>query len=307
MRKDGPMISVDPTVRGEELGYALRELREQAHLSLADVAARIDLSVTTLSRMENGKRTAATEDVAAMLAIYRTTGPQRSRLLALAREVDLRGWWQPDRPPFAQRQQTLISLESRAMAITNFEGMAIPGLLQTGEYSRSLMIECGHVPEEEVESRMVTRLRRHSILLRDRPPHLVALIDELALHRVIGGCDVLRRQLDHLVELSVRSNIDIRVIPNRRTHAGINGAFTVLRRRAGEPVVFLENLTSSLFLEERDEVERYQYAIRELLAHSLGAVESARHIAEQARALDVEGTHPDEQRLQHADLAQEQL
>ncbi|SFB20783.1 Transcriptional regulator, contains XRE-family HTH domain [Amycolatopsis marina] len=284
------MTEPDPTVRGQELGEALRGLRERAGLSLADAAKRIDASASKLSRLENGKRAAPIEDVAALLAVYGTTGRPRTQLLGLAREVGERGWWQRNRPSFAERQNTLVSLESRALTITNFEGMTVPGLLQTGEYTRSLMIECGHVPENEVEARMVTRLRRHSILRRQSPPGLVAIIDELALHRLIGGPDVLRRQLDHLVELATYPNIELRVVPNDGSaHAGINGAFTVLRRPEGTPVVFLENLTSSLFLEERHEIARYEYATRELLARALDAAQSVRRIAMLARRLDAGG------------------
>lgn len=312
----------DPTVRGQELGEALRALRRRAGLGIDDAAVRIDASKSTLSRMENGKRTAAAEDVAALLAVYGSTGPERTRLLTLAREADVRGWWQHDRPPFAQRQQTLVSLESRALAITNFEGMSIPGLLQTGEYTRAMMLESGLIPHEEVEGRMVTRMHRHAVLRRDRPPRLLALIDELALHRVIGGRDVLRRQLEQLVETATRPNVDIRVVPNTRAHAGINGAFTLLQRPEGEPVVFLENLTSSLFLEEKHEIERYEHATRELLRHSLDAAQSVRHIAALARRMDTgdpaaygtgrggpddEGTPPDDYRAEHAELAHEQL
>ncbi len=295
----------EPTVRGQELGQLLRAYRERAELSLADVGARIDASASKISRMENGKRYASTEDVAAMLALYRVTGPQRAELLALARESGRRGWWQRDTPGFVERQQTLISLESRARAITNFDDTIVPGLLQTGEYTRSMMIESGLVADDEVENRMVTRLQRHSVLLRSHPPYLMAIIDELALCRMIGGRDVLRRQLQHLVELAARPNIDIRVVPNTRTHAGVNGAFTVLRRAEGSPVVFLENLTSSMFLEEPQEIERYEYATRELLTHALDTAQSVEHIAAQANRLDVEGLDPHEQGPYRDQLAEE--
>lgn len=190
----------DPTVRAEELGQALHALRVGTELTLADAGTMIDASASKVSRIEGGKRGVAVEDVAALLAVYRVTGPCRAELLALAREADRRGWWQRHRPDFPERQRTLISLEARAATITNFEGMNVPGLLQTGEYTRSMMIESGIVPDGEVEQRMVTRLDRHAVLRRRDAPKLVAIIDELALHRVVGGPDVMRRQLEYLVE-----------------------------------------------------------------------------------------------------------
>lgn len=298
------MNEPDPTVRGQELGEALRALRESVGLSLAEAGARIDASASKISRLETGKRPAAPDDVAALLATYRTTGPRRSELLALAKEVSERGWWQRDHPSFGERQQTLISLESRALAITNFEGMTIPGLLQTGEYTRSMMTESGLVPEDQVENRMVTRMHRHAVLRRQNPPRFIALIDALALERVIGGVDVLRRQLEYLIELSARPHIDIRVVPNAgRAHAGVNGGFTVLRRPDGGPVVFLENLTSSLFLEEPLEIARYQSATRELLAQSLDLAQSLECIAALAKRLDAGGHEPDEDRPHQPELA----
>jgi transcriptional regulator with XRE-family HTH domain len=271
---------MDLTVRAEELGDELRRLREEAGLSLEVAGERIDASATKMSRIENGLREGSTEDVSALLAVYGYTGPRRTELLTLAREVERRGWWQRNRPDFAERQRTLINLEAKADLIVNFEGMNIPGLLQTGEYTRALMMECGMVPESEIETRMVTRMRRHSVLMRQRPPRLVAIIDELVLNRMIGGPDVLRRQLDHLVTTAEDPNIQLRVVPNTGAHSGVNGSFELIRRRGGHKVVFLENLTSSLFLEEAKEIETYEKAIRSLLNRALPAEESVRLITE---------------------------
>ncbi|MEO6086128.1 MAG: helix-turn-helix transcriptional regulator [Umezawaea sp.] len=271
---------MDLTVRAEELGDELRGLRERAGLSLERAGEQIDASATKMSRIENGLREGSAEDVSALLAIYGCGGPRRAELLTLAREVERRGWWQRNKPDFAERQRTLIGLEAKADLIVNFEGMHIPGLLQTGEYTRALMNECGMVPTIEIEGRMVTRMRRHAVLLKERPPRLIALIDELVLHRMIGGPDVVRRQLEHLVEAACLPNTTLRVVPNSGAHAASAGAFELVRRPAGHKVVFLENLTSSLFLEEPQEIETYEQAIRLLLARALSAEESVRLITE---------------------------
>lgn len=268
------------TVRAEELGDELRRLRERGDLSLEQAGELIDASATKMSRIENGLREGTTEDVSALLAIYKCVGPRRTELLTLAREVERRGWWQRNKPEFAERQRTLMNLEAKADLIVNFEGMNIPGLLQTGEYTRALMIESGIVPAAEVEDRMITRMRRHAVLLKQQPPRLLAIIDELALHRMIGGPNVLRRQLDHLMEAAGQPNITVRIVPNSGGHAGANGAFELVRRPGGHKVVFLENLTSSLFLEEAAEIETYETAIRLLLARALDAEESMRLITE---------------------------
>ncbi|MFD0202225.1 MULTISPECIES: helix-turn-helix domain-containing protein [Saccharothrix] len=277
---------VDMTVRAEELGGQLRALRTKAGLSLEDAGEHIAASAAKVSRMETGKSGCAVEDVAGLLAVYQCVGRRRVELLALAREVDRRGWWQRDKPGFAQRQQTLINLESKADLIVSFEGMNVPGLLQTGEYTRALMIECAMVPVDEVENRMVTRMQRHAVLLKHGPPQLTAFIGELVLHQVVGGPNILRRQLDHLVEAAQIPNITLRVLPNVGVHPGVNGGFELVRRSSGNKVVFLENLTSSLFLEEKDEIEAYEQAIRTLADRALTAEESARLITRLARRLD---------------------
>ncbi|MFD9892359.1 helix-turn-helix domain-containing protein [Amycolatopsis sp. NPDC059027] len=295
------MADSDPTVRAQELGAAMRELREEAGFTVRAAGERIDVSASKISRIETGKNAIAVEEIAALLAVYEVTGPRRAKLIALAREADQRGWWQRSAPTFAERQETLISLESRALMITNFELIAIPGLLQTGEYTRAIMVESGLIEDGDVEKRMVTRLQRQSVLMRRQPPGLVAIIDEFALRRVIGGRAVQRRQLEHLVVMAQRPNIVIHVVPNDdRGHAAIAGGFTVLRRPEGGPVVFLGNHTSSLFLEEPPEVLQYEEVTRQVLLRALGPAESAEYIAEQATLLDT--GEPRENPSQRADL-----
>ena len=284
------MTDPDPTVRGQELGEELRKLRDTAGMSLHDAARKIDASASKLSRLETGRRHPPVEDVAALLAIYGITGGRRGELLDLARGAERRGWWQRNRPDFTERQRTLVSLESKATRITNFEPVVVPGLLQTGEYTRAIMVESGMVDEEDLEHHMMSRMRRHSVLLRQYPPEVVALIDELVLHRVIGGKDVLRRQIEHLLQWSLRPHVTIRVIPNEKAHAGTIGPFAVIAQPSGPTVTFLENLTSSLFIETADEVEHYRRAIRTLSSCALDEQQSVQLMTEVATSLDAERT-----------------
>lgn len=289
------MTDEEPTVRAQELGKILRALREEANLSVRSAGAKISASASKISRLENGKGAVVVADVSGLLAIYGVTGPHRKKLLGLAEEAAQRGWWQRASPTFAERQETLISLESSALTITNFELAVIPGLLQTGEYTRAIMIESGLVDEDDVEARMITRLQRRSVLMRRRPPGFLAIIDEFAVHRVIGGRDVLRRQLEHLIELADQPNIAIRIVLNAdRGHSSLNGGFVVLRRPDGGPVVFLGNLTSSLFLEDPDEIEQYERATRELLTHALDPAQSVQYLARKVRQLDTGAAHEDQ-------------
>lgn len=170
--------------------------------------------------------------------------------------------------------------------------MMVPGLLQTGEYARAVMTESGHVPAGEIEDRLVVKLRRHSVLQRQNPPRLLAIVDELALRRPVGGAEVLRRQLEHLVRESGRPNIAVRVVPSDRANVGYAGPFQILERSDAHTVVFLENLASSLFLEERKETDVYIQAAHSLLARALDEKESVDLIAAMARELDTEAGVP---------------
>ncbi|MET8757474.1 helix-turn-helix transcriptional regulator [Lentzea sp. NPDC004782] len=277
------------TVRAEELGDELRRLREAAGFSLERAGELIDASATKMSRIENGLREGSTEDIAALLAIYGCVGPRRTELLRLAHEVDRRGWWQRTKPTFDERVRTLLNLEKKADLIVNYECMNVPGLIQFPDYTRALMIECEMVPADEVEARMTTRMQSHSVLDRPKPPRLLALIDEWVLCRLIGSPAIMAAQLRHLAQSAERSNISVRVIPNQGAHAGLNGAFWLLKRDNGHKVVYLENLTSSLFLEEPEEIEIYETAIRHLVRRALPAEESVRMITELARRWETGG------------------
>lgn len=139
------------------------------------------------------------------------------------------------------------------------------------------------VPASEIEDRLAVRSRRHSIFECQRPPRLLVLIDEQVLTRMIGGPSVMHRQLNHLANTAKLDNISLRVIPNSGGHAGANGAFVLLKRESGHKVVYLENLTSSLFLEESDEIEAYERAIRLLARRTLSKEVSVEVITKLAR------------------------
>ncbi|KAA2258760.1 helix-turn-helix domain-containing protein [Solihabitans fulvus] len=269
------MPELDPTVRGEELGAELRRLRESAGLSLNDAAATIDASASKLSRIENAKIGVVPTDVAGLLATYGVRGKERSDLLDLAHSVEKRGWLRPHNTPFEAQMRTLHNLESRAAAITRVEVTFVPGLLQTIEYMYAVMRPAGVIDEKEVESRVVTRLGRQSVLRRPNAPNFLAIIDETVLQRQIGGPDVMRAQLRYLIEAANRPNIVIRIIPaSVPVHLGLDGAFTRFHFVDREGVVYLENRTTVVLLEEKEETGYYDWLVRSLLTVALNAEES---------------------------------
>lgn len=296
----------EPTIRRQELGQELQALRKAAGFTLDQAARRIDVSPSKLCRIEGGYRSVTTDEIGGLLSIYDVDGPKRRQLLALAANCGERDWWQRNGLDPADRQRTLIALESRAERIVNVQPLVIPGLLQTGEYTRAMMAESGLLSDGEIEKNIVTRQSRQSVLLRRRPPKFMAVVHELALYQVIGGPDVRCRQLEQLLRWFEQPNIEIRILPNTGAHMGLSGAFDVLDLPGRGAVVFLENLTSSLFVEDPTDVDLYQRSVRSLTSRVLDEQHSYEMIATQARHLERGvSTHGADQ-LTRLDMAQEQ-
>jgi transcriptional regulator with XRE-family HTH domain len=291
MRKPAKSPQIpDPTIRCQELGDELRQLRAAQRLALREVAHITCLDPSNLARIENGHRPPNRLHLESLLTAYRADRPTRRRLESLAEQADETGWWQRDRDEPTERQRTLVSQEAKAERIVSFEPIVVPGLLQTGEYTRSLMAGSGMVPEDKIEDGMAARFCRQSVLDQWDAPTLLAIIDELALHRVVGCPAVMQRQFAHLVDCSRRKRITIQVVPNGSVHAGVEGAFELIKQPDRPPIVHFEHAASVLFIEKRSEVEVYERIISTLLDNALSESQSVECIASMAKRFDVEGT-----------------
>lgn len=277
----------DSTVRIEVLGEELRRLREACGLTLSQVVSRIGISESHLSRMEVGKRAPSPEDISALLVIYGVTGVERLEMLALTKKAGQPGLWQRN-GSFESRFATLKILESRTTAMVTFEPLIMPGLLQTMPYAQAAVRELGMIDDEDlVNERVVDRLQRQAVLRKVGAPHLVALLTESALRNPVGGRTVLRDQLRYLVEVAGHPNVTLRIVPTvAGGHPGLLGSFLRLRFAERPSVVFLENLTSSLFLEEHRDIAVYDRVIVELLSAAMDEENSVRLVAAMAATLE---------------------
>ncbi|GAA4635020.1 helix-turn-helix transcriptional regulator [Actinoallomurus vinaceus] len=267
------------TVRARGLGAELRELREQSRLTTREVAKRLGWSASTVSRTETGQRNISSEDVAALLALYGVTGEERDRLLALARKANQPGWWETHDPGLPSQLTALIGFESQATRIIDMQLALIPGLLQTPEYTRSVMERTG-VPDHEIEARVATRMGRQVIFSRPSPPEYLAIIDEAALRRPIGGRTVMLEQLGRLMQTTEHSYVSVQVIPyDRGAHAGLNGSFVMLEFATAPRIVHLEHKRSSLFLDEPEDVSPFTASVDTLRDMALDPAKSAEFIA----------------------------
>jgi len=260
--------SAGPTVQRLVLGGHLRRLREQADMTTERAAASIRGSHSKISRMEHGRVGFKERDIADLLTLYGVIdGPEREALLNLAREASTPGWWQAYSDILPHWVEPYFGLEAAASFIREFELQFVPGILQIEEYARAV-IRLGNLPsEDEVIRRAQARISRQEILRRADPPRIWAVLDEGALRRHIGGRDVMKAQLRHLIEMCDHPNVTLQILPfSAGAHRAMGGPFTILRYTEPDlrDVVYIEQLTSALYLDKPIEVDAYLEVIEEV-------------------------------------------
>jgi transcriptional regulator with XRE-family HTH domain len=278
-----------PTVRRRRLAAELRALREAARLTCEEVAEHMECSASKISRVETGRVSVSPRDVRDMLSLYGVDAQQRDSLVQLARESRQKGWWHAYSDTIQPRFATYVGLEDAAAEIRTYEVNLVPGLLQTEDYARTV-ISAGNLTgtHEDVERRVALRMARQPALTGDDPPQLWAVLDEAVLRRTVGGRGLMRMQLDHLVELAAMPNVAVQVIPfGAGAHPGMGKPFVILAfpERADPDVVYLEDLTSTLYLEDVDEIDRYNMLFNHLRATALSFEDSAALITSVAKEL----------------------
>jgi hypothetical protein len=260
--------SAGPTVQRLVLGGHLRRLREEAGLTTERAALSIRGSHSKISRMEHGRVGFKERDIADLLTLYGVgPGEEREALIGLAREANTPGWWQGYSDILPHWVEPYFGLEAAASSIREYELQFVPGLLQIEDYARGV-IRLGNLPsEEEVIRRTQARISRQEILRRENPPKVWAVLDEGALRRSIGGPDVMRAQLEHLIEMCDHPAVTLQVLPfSAGAHRAMGGPFTILRYTEPDlrDVVYIEQLTSALYLDKPTEVDAYLEVIEEV-------------------------------------------
>ncbi|WP_433333257.1 helix-turn-helix domain-containing protein [Spirillospora sp. CA-294931] len=261
------------TVRRILLGSQLRRLREARGVSRQDAGYVIRASESKISRLELGRVSFKERDVDDLLTLYGVTDPdERKSLLQLAQEANTPGWWHRYNDVLPQWFQTYVGLEESAALIRTYEVQFVPGLLQSEGYARAVFrLGNAAAPEHEIDQRVELRLQRQERLTGPDAPRLWAVLDEAALRRPLGGPEVMRGQLEHLIEVSKLPNVTIQIMPFRfGGHAAEGGAFTILRFPEQDlpDVVYVENLTGAMYLDKRDDVDTYLQAMERLCVDS---------------------------------------
>ncbi|WP_372443013.1 helix-turn-helix domain-containing protein [Actinomadura barringtoniae] len=258
-----------PTVLRIILGAHLRRLREARGVSREQAGSAIRATHSKISRLELGRTGFKQRDVADLLTLYRITDEEeRETLLALARDANRPGWWHLYSDVMPTWLEAYVGLEEAAAVIRNYEVQFVHGLMQTMDYARSvILLRHADSPTDEVERRVELRMRRQQLLLREDAPKLWVVLDESALHRALGGRQVMRGQLQHLLDLTALPNVTIQIVPFASGgHAAAGGPFTILRFPDLDlpDVVYLEQLNSALYLDKRSDVEDYMGTMERL-------------------------------------------
>ena len=262
-----------PTVQRMLVGARLRRLRTELGLTREEAAQAIRASEWKIHRLENGQVGFKDRDIIDLLARYQVTDPAEvADFLTLTREANTPGWWQHYGDVLPSWFRTYVDLEQAATLIRTYEGQFVPGLLQTDDYMRAV-VRGAHLEEssDEVGRRVRLRMARQILLTRDGPPRLWAVVDEAALRRPVGGRDVMRGQLERLIEATKLPNVTLQILPFAvGAHAAMGSAFSILRFADRElpDIVYLEHLTNAVYLDRRNEVEQYLDAMELLCVDS---------------------------------------
>ncbi|MFG3442936.1 helix-turn-helix domain-containing protein [Nonomuraea sp. NPDC047897] len=262
-----------PTALRILLGSQLRRLREAKGVTREEAGHLIRGSESKISRMELGRVGFKERDVSDLLTLYGVVDEQaREAVIALVGKANEPGWWHRFNDVLPTWFQAYVGLEEAAARIRTYEVQFVPGLLQTKEYARAVVTAgSAGISSDEIARRVDLRLERQRVLDRPDGPFFWAVIDEAALRRPIGGAEVMRAQLEHLADLMRQPNITIQIMPfSFGGHSAEGGAFSILRfpDRELPDVVYVEQLASALYLDKREDVDKYTVVMERLCAVS---------------------------------------
>lgn len=275
--------SAADTPRARALGAELRQAREKMGFTTRQLGALIDRSSSHVSRYETGRLVPTEADTATILAKLDVTGGERDRLLELARDAADPNWVAPG---LQRHLAALMEYERTAIAMTNVEPLVIPGLLQTSDYARSLMLAAG-ATRGEADQRVTLRMGRREILTRPKPAHLHAIIGEIALRYQPCDDHVMLDQLRHLQKWAALPNVTVQALPIGRAYSpALEGPFVLFEFDRQQPVVQLEHYRSATTLTDRGDVRDYQAAADTIRQHAMSPAATDELIAKTADEME---------------------
>jgi transcriptional regulator with XRE-family HTH domain len=280
------MANRSPQVRRRRLGIELRQLRDDAGLTIEQLAARLEMSVSKVSRIETGRVGATPRDVRDIATVYGVQGQRLDNLMQLARETREKPWWSE----YRDMNLAFAAYEAEAAAILMFEVVKLPGLLQTRDYARAIIRAVRtDLPPDKVERRVEFRMRRQVLLDQPEPPMLWAVIDQAVLHREVGGRETMRGQLECLIERARLPHVTLQVLPfSAGEHPGMDGPFYLIRfpEKTDRDMVYLEHAGMEHWLDDDDAVALHMSLFDHLRAAALKPDDSLKLLVERLQDLE---------------------
>ncbi|MEU6244116.1 helix-turn-helix transcriptional regulator [Streptomyces sp. NPDC047024] len=247
-----------PTVLRMILGRQLQERRQEAGVSLEDAARALRVTPLTIRRLEKADVALKPLYVEKLLETYGADANEIAEFVAFADRANEPGWWHTYRDVLPGWFSAYVSLETGARTLRTYEPHYVTGLLQTHRYARAVL--SGGFPndnDEDLERRVGLRLRRQALLEKPEAPTLWVVMEEAVLHRVVGGAEVMREQIDRLLEVSELAHVSVDIVPfTAGAHVGACAPFTYFRFEEPElpDVVYSEILSGAMYLDQRAEV-----------------------------------------------------
>lgn len=282
-----------PVVQRRRLRTELRRVRLDAGLTQDQVATAMDWSLSKLIRIENGSVNISTNDLRAILAYYKITDEKRiSELITISRAARERSWWSSYSDSVSPRLLQLIEYETAALIARNFQPLLIPGMLQTDEYARISLEQLAppQMPGDRVDALFNVRMKRQELLRRSDAPLQFFIMDEAVIRRVVGGEGIMRRQLQHVAEVSEMPNVTVEVVPfSAGLFSGLQSQFLMYEfpDAADDDVLYLEDQRGNLLIrDDQDEVLSFREKFEQLRGGSLGpngSIEFIRSVVEELK------------------------
>jgi transcriptional regulator with XRE-family HTH domain len=234
----------DPAVQRRRLRAELRKARNAAKVTQRDVAKAMAWSPSKVTRIEGGEVGISKTDLLALLSYYGIRDKRQIEELIELAQTSRKQRWSEYRDIIDPEFLVYLGHESVASVLRQYQLLLVPGLLQTEEYARAILSGVYDSDSQLIDRTWQARLERQELLERDDPPQLYFILDEAVVRRVVGGPDVMQRQLERLAELGARPHISIQIVPfSAGAHQGMRGPATILEfpDANGDDVIFMEN------------------------------------------------------------------
>jgi transcriptional regulator with XRE-family HTH domain len=278
-----------PTARRRRLAAALRQLREERNLSCTDAGKSVGWSESKISRIETGRVGIQQPDLERLLDLYQVTGDPRAALLTLRRQATHRGWWHSYSDALPSWFEAYVGLEDGAKSLFTYQNQLVHGLMQTEDYAAAVIQAAQPwASADEVERQLAARATRQALLTAGNPLFVWAVLDEAVLRRQVGGAATMRTQLNRLREISALPNVTLQVLPfDAGAHASMGTSFELLQfpEPGDTAIVYIEDHTSSQYLEAAADLERYTLIFDHLRASALAPERSAEFIRQAASSM----------------------